>query len=114
MSALDDKWQRNFEAATRRLELKERAVAYKGGKCEICGYSRCPEAFDLHHTNPAEKDFAISARMTTWEAVEPELKKCALLCANCHREVHAGWHPQYLTLDEGRGDPGENFDLDEV
>ncbi len=32
-----------------------------------------------------------------------------LLCATCHREVHAGWHPEYLTLDE----PSTGFDYDE-
>lgn len=38
--------------------------------------------------------------MTSFEAIEAELKKCVLLCANCHREVHAGWHPQYLLGDD--------------
>jgi hypothetical protein len=87
-------------AAKRRRELRERAVAHLGGKCLICGYDNCPSAFDFHHVNAMEKDFTISAKMTSWEAIERELKKCVLLCARCHREVHDGLHPGFI--DEGR------------
>ena len=70
---------------------KEKAVAYKGGKCEICGYNKCMAAFDFHHINPEEKDFTIAGgKYLKWELMKPELDKCRLLCANCHREVHAG------------------------
>ncbi len=89
-----------FEAAARRSKLREQAVAFKGGRCEICGYSKCIEALDFHHLDSFTKDFTISDRMTSFEAIEAELKKCVLLCANCHREVHAGWHPQYLLRDD--------------
>jgi hypothetical protein len=89
-----------FEAAARRSKLREQAVAFKGGRCEICGYSKCIEALDFHHLDSFTKDFTISDRMTSFEAIEAELKKCVLLCANCHREVHAGWHPQYLLGDD--------------
>ena len=67
------------------------AVEYKGGKCERCGYSRCIEAFDFHHADPAKKDFGISNKGYTrsWKRVKSELDKCIMLCANCHREIHA-------------------------
>lgn len=108
--ALDEKWQRNFEASGKRLELKERAVAYLGGRCAICGYDKCPSAFDFHHVDPDEKDFVVSSK-SSWEIIEPELQKCVLLCATCHREVHAGWHPRFLTIDDERRDHG-SIDLD--
>ena len=75
----------------RRKKLKEMAVEYKGGKCEHCGYSKCIAAFDFHHSDPTEKDFAVSQKGHTrsWERVKQELDKCILLCANCHREEHA-------------------------
>ena len=97
---LDLRWQRNFEASQKRLALKERAIAYLGGKCQICGYDRCPAAFDFHHIDAREKDFSISTSMN-WERIQAELDKCSLLCANCHREVHNGWHPQLLESHEG-------------
>jgi predicted HNH restriction endonuclease len=30
------------------------------------------------------------------ETIETELSKGILVCANCHREVHYGFHPEYL------------------
>jgi len=95
---LDHRWDQNQKAATRRLELKERAISHLGGKCQLCGYDKCPSAFDFHHLDGEEKDFVISSK-TSWATIEPELAKCALLCATCHREVHAGWHPEYLALE---------------
>lgn len=70
-----------------------------GGRCYKCGYDRCPNAMEFHHVDPEEKDFAISTRLS-WEAVTKELARCVLLCANCHREVHAGWHPELLVPED--------------
>ncbi|RJQ51653.1 MAG: hypothetical protein C4526_09410 [Nitrospiraceae bacterium] len=65
------------------------AVEYKGGSCESCGYNRCIEALEFHHYTG--KDFSISEKGYTrsWTKVREELDKCILLCANCHREIHA-------------------------
>ena len=82
----------NVEAVTKRRRLlKLKAIEYKGGSCNICGYNKCPDAFDFHHSDPNEKDFAISTEGYTrsWEKVKKELDKCILLCANCHREIHS-------------------------
>lgn len=97
---LDERWHRNFEAYQRRLALKQRAVDFLGGKCHICGYDKCPAAFDFHHTDPRTKDFSISERTVWSAALEVELHKTVLLCANCHREVHAGWHAGFIEDDE--------------
>jgi len=73
-----------------RDNLKIKAVEYKGGKCECCGYNKCISALEFHHKEPNEKDFAISHKGYTrsWEVVRLELDKCLMLCANCHREKH--------------------------
>ncbi len=72
----------------RRKSLRVKAVEYKGGKCEICGYNKCIEALEFHH-NSGVKNFGISAKGYTrsWQVVKAELDLCQLLCANCHREV---------------------------
>jgi hypothetical protein len=72
---------------------KSQAVEYLGGSCQICGYSKCHEALEFHHKDPTKKDFGISKyRGVDIERIKPELDKCVLLCANCHRETHAGLH----------------------
>lgn len=74
----------------RRFERKKRAIAYKGGECQNCGYKKCENALIFHHINPAEKSFSISGNHArAWKVVQTELDKCLLLCSNCHAEVHA-------------------------
>lgn len=76
----------------RRKYLKERAVEYKGGKCVLCGYHKCIDALDFHHLDEGKKVFGLSQRGITrsWTRVKTELDKCIIVCANCHREIHAG------------------------
>lgn len=76
----------------RRRHLREKAVEYKGSKCFICGYQKCIKALEFHHLTSDDKNFGLSARGVTraWEKVKKELDKCILVCANCHRELHAG------------------------
>ena len=76
----------------RRRKLKLLLLEYKGGKCIVCGYNKTPWAMDLHHVDETKKEFSMSVRGLTrsWERLKKEADKCVLLCANCHREVHAG------------------------
>lgn len=73
----------------RRFEYKKKCLAYKGGKCEHCGYEKCSRALSFHHTDPTKKDFELGgSHARSWISVSKELDKCQLLCANCHFEVH--------------------------
>jgi hypothetical protein len=72
----------------RRRAIKLKAVEYKGGKCQNCGYNKCIGAMDFHHLDPQEKDFTISGSAGKWETIKNELDKCVLLCKNCHAEQH--------------------------
>ena len=76
----------------RRRKLKGMAIEYKGGRCQICGYSKYQGALDLHHIDPSQKDFALGQKGYTrsWQKIRDELDKCILLSATCHREVEAG------------------------
>ena len=83
----------NVEAVDkRRKKVKQMAIEYKGGCCQECGYDKCVDALEFHHLDPTQKDFGIGTKGYTrsWEKVKIELDKCVMLCANCHREVHAG------------------------
>jgi len=72
-----------------RHNKKRKAIDFLGGKCEKCGYNKCKEALDFHHKDPNEKKFNISPNWgRPWKILEPELKKCSLLCCRCHVETH--------------------------
>lgn len=73
-----------------RKRAKKQAVDALGGKCCICGYSRCQDSMHFHHVDPSLKEFEISDKDWSWEKIVEELRKCALVCANCHGEIHAG------------------------
>lgn len=80
---------KNFSATAqkqRRRNEKAYLIALAGGRCIKCGYNKSQWALSFHHTDPNEKDGNIS-NMTLKNAIE-ELKKCILLCANCHYELH--------------------------
>jgi transposase len=72
-----------------KLKLIERA----GGRCVVCGYDAHPSALHFHHLDPGEKEFLLSRNGVTRSFTEAaaEADKCALLCANCHAEVEAGF-----------------------
>jgi 5-methylcytosine-specific restriction endonuclease McrA len=76
----------------RRKKVRDMALEYKGGSCQICGYTKSKRALSFHHIDPKKKDFGISTRGFTrsWEKTRNELDKCILLCMNCHMEIHDG------------------------
>jgi len=44
-------------------------------------------ALEIHHLNPGEKKFSFhQCYIFTWEEILDELKKCKVLCSNCHRK----------------------------
>jgi thiol-disulfide isomerase/thioredoxin len=88
----------------RWIDRKKKAVNLFGGKCSVCGYSKNYAALDFHHIDPSTKeaDWA-SMRLKKWSDVVDELKKCCLVCKNCHSEIH---NP-YAVMDS---DSAENSD----
>jgi len=59
--------------------------------CQRCGYDRCAACLDYHHL--FGKKFRIDAKGWYYQSdrVKEEMKKCVLLCKNCHYEVHNGF-----------------------
>jgi hypothetical protein len=74
------------------LENKIKAIEYKGGKCNMCGYNKCTSALEFHHLDPSIKEYNKDSRglnrRRSFENSKIELDKCILVCANCHREIH--------------------------
>lgn len=72
----------------RRERLLE-AVEMLGGKCQRCQQEYDPVCYDFHHTDPSQKELTIGENMLlSKERLFNEVKKCVLLCANCHRLTH--------------------------
>lgn len=83
-------------AYTKARRLKDRLAIKKeyGGCCSKCGYSKCLAALQFHHIDPKNKKFGITAALRgsrnkfSRDEIMEEVKKCILLCANCHFELH--------------------------
>lgn len=74
-----------------RVRTKERMIEAMGGECQCCGYNKCKAALEFHHIDMAKKEFNFAVALknpSSWPKLVVELRKCVLLCANCHREVH--------------------------
>lgn len=68
----------------RRKERRKRFLALLGGKCVNCG-SKDNLHFD--HINANKKNFYISRNLNrTDDSIVPEIKKCQLLCEECHKK----------------------------
>lgn len=76
-----------------RKTIKRRIVESFGNKCFCCGGTFEDCCYDVHHINPEEKEMTLSSGnfngAKSWIKIRDELKKCVLVCANCHRLIHA-------------------------
>jgi hypothetical protein len=90
----------NLVRKTRRKEL----IDHLGSACMECGYSRCIRNLSFHHLE--DKLFSLQERAFSgiWAVLLLEVRKCVLLCHNCHGEVHEGildvsrHHPTMMRL----------------
>lgn len=76
----------------RRIKVKNYVYAYKLYKsCLICGESE-PACLDFHHiSNDKEINIADAIRCGwSLDKIKKEIEKCVIVCANCHRLIHAG------------------------
>jgi hypothetical protein len=72
------------EKAARYAKRRAECLALLGGKCVQCGATK---DLDFDHREPGTKCFSIAASLTRrWSIIEPELRKCQLLCRPCHIE----------------------------
>lgn len=73
-------------------------------KCEECGQDH-PATLDFHHKDPTTKKFNLSKRGCISQGfgkkkVLEEIKKCIVLCSNCHRILHWGNRKKHALVDQ--------------
>lgn len=56
--------------------------------CKICGESE-PVCLDFHHINGKKENNIADASGWSMDRLMSEINKCVLVCANCHRLLHA-------------------------
>jgi transposase-like protein len=76
----------------RRRKVKELLVREAGGCCCLCGYDRCAAALEFHHLDAEAKQFGVAkgGMARSIDRLRAEVRKCVLLCSNCHAEVESG------------------------
>lgn len=80
--------QCHCEYERERYQMKKAFIEERKTKCLKCGESR-KYVLDFHHIDPSTKSFTIGRiKKSSLEAIENEIDKCIVLCANCHREFH--------------------------
>ena len=79
------------EVVVRRELIRQWLRDYKSRqRCQECGENDSV-VLDFHHRNSEEKDSEIgNAWRRGWgkKRILAEIKKCDVLCANCHRRLH--------------------------
>ena len=59
-------------------------------KCKLCPETESA-CLDFHHLDPKFKERNLSVlRSSSFDKAIEEVKKCVVLCSNCHRKLHAG------------------------
>jgi hypothetical protein len=79
------------KAKTRKCKARNAVNAIKAERaCCICGEGD-PCCLDFHHRS--DKKFSISDAVKHrigMQQLMTEIAKCSVVCANCHRKIHAG------------------------
>ena len=82
--------KRREEINVRRRRLKAEWDAFKCTlRCTKCGFDH-HAALDFHHEDPSTKEGNVNRYVSNaqYKKAYEEIKKCIVLCANCHRIHH--------------------------
>jgi len=83
-----EKWNKTHNKTKEIKKNKITEIKEQSKGCIKCGEKR-HYLLDFHHKDPESKTFQISQGTSKgWKKIEEEIKKCVLLCSNCHREFH--------------------------
>ncbi len=77
---------------TRLLEARNFVEKWKSEHpCLVCEEKETV-CLDFHHLDATKKDLSVSEAVSRgWKIhrIKKEIKKCVIICSNCHRKVHA-------------------------
>jgi hypothetical protein len=91
---LNDWRKRNKEIDRASYKLRQRRNRkfcddYKEDKCcSTCGYKEHTEILQFHHIGKKTQTISNMANDSSIKSIEEEIKKCILLCPNCHYILH--------------------------
>lgn len=93
--------QQIYASRKRRKSIIVRKLhAYlKENPCTNCGFDKVA-ALDFDHLDEQEKEMNISLMIAdgySWENILKEIKKCQVLCSNCHRIKTARDYKWYMS-----------------
>ncbi len=83
--------QKNRRRKKMTQKIKEFLNKIKDVPCLDCGNIFPPFVMDFHHRDPDIKKFTInklSVGNKSIELLKEEIKKCDIICSNCHRIRH--------------------------
>lgn len=91
----------------RRIEYHKFIVRWykqlkKNKKCIKC-FENNPVCLSFHHRNPDDKTMGIYQMVKEdypLEIIKREVKKCDILCLNCHAKLHYSDNQENLTWEE--------------
>lgn len=87
-----NKKQEIARVTKRKMDVRKWLNEYRGTMaCHRCGESD-PVCLDFHHRDPKTKDFRVGdTKAMGWgkKRLLVEIQKCVVVCANCHRKLHA-------------------------
>lgn len=84
-----------------KMRTKALLLEAKKGGCIQCSEME-PACLDFHHLGDKDKTVSQMRGMSD-ERVLDEIAKCVIVCANCHRKIHAGLIQ--VVLPEAQGVP---------
>jgi len=87
-------YQKNKETSSERIKENKKRMRLEWQefkatfKCVNCSFNH-PAALDFHHVDRTNKrDVSTLVKNSRYTAAYEEIKKCVVLCANCHRIHH--------------------------
>jgi len=78
----------SFDSKILYYAKKIKSIHLLGSKCKMCGEE---DIFKLCFHHKSDKEIEMNRfKYQSWSKIENEIKKCELLCHNCHNEHHFG------------------------